>query len=417
MFSLRKFIPNYLVNYAWHLPKAILANLYYHFPSKNLKIIGVTGTDGKTTTATMLYHVLHENGFKVALISTVSAKIGDEEIDTGFHVTSPAPWALQKLLQKIADKGYEYVVLETTSHGLAQFRVWGVKYLGAIVTNITQDHLDYHKTWERYVLDKGKLFKNVLFSVLNIEDKSYPILKKFASGKILTYGLKDGELNKNNFSVKLKMLGEYNILNALAVAAVAKELGIKEEKIRASLEDFAGVLGRMQVMYDEDFKVIVDFAHTPNALKVALQELRKKTRKRLIAIFGCAGLRDHNRRKMGEVSVRFADITIITAEDPRTEGVEKISEEIATWAIKGGGQEMSKKEIQAKDKFKYPVYVKINDREEAIAFAIKIAQKNDIIGVFGKGHERSMCYGTKECLWTDQEGVSKILKKYGKIKQ
>jgi UDP-N-acetylmuramoyl-L-alanyl-D-glutamate--2,6-diaminopimelate ligase len=209
---LRKHIPNGVVNRAKHFPMGFVANIAYRFPSRALTVVGVTGTDGKTTTSSMLYHILHNSGVKVALISTVSAMMGDEEIDTGFHVTSPDHISLQRLLKKIKDKGFTHVVLETTSHGLSQYRFWGVKFKGGIVTNITEDHLDYHKTWKDYALSKAKLFLTTEFAVLNREDKSYSFLKNKVNGKIIDYGLKKGDWNLKNFPVKLSIPGEFNKL-------------------------------------------------------------------------------------------------------------------------------------------------------------------------------------------------------------
>lgn len=411
--SIRRLIPNFLINYAKHKPTAILANIIYGFPSRKLTIIGVTGTDGKTTTATMLYQILHESGIKVALISTVCAKIGNEEIDTGFHVTSPDHFPLQKLLKKIADKGYTHVVLESTSHGLAQFRLWGIKYYGGIVTNITRDHLDYHKSWENYARAKAILFKNTKFAILNRDDKSWEFLNKKISGKIISYGIKNGDYNLQNTDIELPIIGEYNKLNALAASLAAKELGIDFKKSLQVLNHFTGVCGRMQIMYDKDFKIIVDFAHTPNGLEKALLELKKISKGKVISVFGCAGLRDKQRREMGKVSAQIADITIITAEDPRTEGVEVISNEIADWAEKGGAEKVESEKLKVKSLQKH-VYIKIPDRQEAINFAIKIAQKSDIVGIFGKGHEKSMCFGDRETAWSDQEAVKKALQKYDK---
>ncbi len=407
--AFRNLVPDSTVNLLKHLPMALMANITYGFPSRRLTIIGVTGTDGKTTTATMLYHILHESGYKVALISTVAAKIGRREIDTGFHVTSPDHFPLQGLLKVIADNGFTHVVLETTSHGFAQHRLWGVRFTGGIVTNITEDHLDYHKTWENYAAAKAKLFAHTKFAVLNTEDKSFAFLKKRVKGKVVTYGMEKGDINIKTFPIKLSVLGTFNYANALAASAAALELGVSGDKIKKALLLFEGVFGRMQVMHQEPL-VIVDFAHTPNGLRTALKSLRPACKGRLIAIFGCAGERDCNRRKMGKVAAELADITIITAEDPRCEGVEHISAEIAVWAKKGGGISVSKDEVMKHKRFKHPVYVTIPDRQEAINFGIKTAQKKDIVGIFGKGHEQSMCFGTEEVLWTDQEAVKKAIK-------
>jgi len=407
--TLRQGIPNSAINTLKHLPTGLVANLIYGFPSRDLTIIGVTGTDGKTTTASMLYHILHQNGFKVALISTVSAKIGSEEIDTGFHVTSPDHFPLQKLLKKIRDKGFSYVVLEVTSHGLAQHRFLGVKFTGGIVTNITKDHLDYHKTWENYALAKAKLFQDTSFAILNHEDKSFAFLKTRAKGKLVTYGEKLGDWNRNSFLISLRVLGDFNYLNALAASAAAYELEVSKLKIAKALTSFTGVKGRMQVMQSKPFMIVVDFAHTPNALLTALKSIRKVSDGRIISIFGCAGMRDRNRREMGKVSAQNADITVITAEDPREEGVEKISKEIAQWAVKGGAKEVSKSALLQNRSSKTPVFVCIPDRQEAINFGVSIAKKGDLVGIFGKGHEQSMCFGTVETPWSDQEAVKKAL--------
>ncbi len=414
---LRNLIPNNIVNILLHLPKAILANIIYQFPSHKLKIIGITGTNGKTTTATMLYHILHNAGYKVALISTVSAKIGDKDIDTGFHVTSPDHFPMQKLLKQIVDQQFEYVVLEVTSHGLVQYRFWGVQFFVGVMTNVTEDHLLYHKTMDNYVKAKAKLFNNVKLSVLNVDDNYFKYIENMITGKLITYGNQKGDWNLNNFKFKLDLIGEFNRLNALAASIVANYIGVKKLNIKKYLAQFKGVRGRMQIMFNQKFKVVVDFAHTPDALGKALLALKRDLavkrikQGRLISIFGCAGERDINRRKMGKVSAQLADITIITAEDPRTEGVNKISNEIANWAEKGGAKEVIKSKFNKSNIENQHIYIKIPDRQMAIDWAISIAQTGDIIGIFGKGHERSMCFNTTEFPWTDQDAVIKSLKK------
>lgn len=406
---IRSKIPHALVNLFWHLPMAILANFIYGWPSKKTKVIGITGTDGKTTTSTLIYHILTKAGKKAALISTVSARIGRTQIDTGFHVTTPNPFALQKLLNKIAQKKYEYVVLESTSHGFAQFRLWGIKFLVGVVTNVAEDHLLYHKTWTNYLKAKSMLFKNTEISVLNMEDKSYKYLKKIVSGRVRTYGLKKGNFNLENFSFKTSLPGDYNKLNCLAAIAAADSLGIKRPVILKAIASFPGIIGRMEVMRKNPL-IVVDFAHTPNALSSVLTTLREITGKngRLISVFGCAGERDKNRRKMGKVSAQKSDITIITAEDPRREGVVKISNDIARWAKKGGACETEPAKLKRKLK---KIFVKIDDREQAIAKALMLAKKGDVVGIFGKGHEKSMCYGAEEYPWSDQKIVKKFLSK------
>jgi len=392
---LRGLIPEVLVNYIYHFPQALLAISYYGYPAKDLKVIGVTGTDGKTTTATLIYEILKKAGLKTALISTVSAKIGSKDLPTGLHVTSPHPWELQRLLKLIRDKGFKYLVLETTSHGLEQFRLLGANFYIGLITNVTHEHLDYHKTFKNYLKAKAKLFKKTKFSVLNQDDSSFAPLKKVASGKIISYGLKSGDYHLKNFAFKTRLLGEYNLYNCLAAISVAKTLGIKNEVIRQVIADFKGMIGRMEeIKTNKGFRVFVDFAHTPNGLKNALKTLKSLKPEHLMAVFGAAGLRDRTKRPlMGQVACQLADKVILTAEDPRTEAVNQIIKAIASGC-------------KSQDKI-----IKEPDRQKAINLALKMAQKGDIVGIFGKGHEQSLCFGTQEYPWSDQEAVKKALKK------
>lgn len=391
---IRKLIPNSVVNTFYHLPKAVLAVLYYRYPAKKLIVIGVTGTDGKTTTSTIIYEILRKANKKVALITSVNAKIGGQELSTGLHVTSPDPWELQKLLRYISDKGFKYVVLESTSHGLAQHRLFGCNFKIGAVTNITHEHLDYHGTWEKYLKDKARLFKKTKFAVLNKDDRSFKPLKKYINSKIITYGMKKADFTLQNFPFKTKMPGEYNQYNCLAAIAVAKLLKISDADIKKAIAGFKGVIGRMDIVYDKSFKIIIDFAHTPNALKQVLTALKASPCRRIISVFGCAGLRDVQKRPlMGEISCRLADVSIFTAEDPRTEDINKIFEQMESGC-------KNKKNL-----YKEP------DRKKAIKLAISMAKKGDIIGIFGKGHEQSMCLGTTEHPWSDHKAVREILKK------
>jgi len=398
--KIRSWIPQKAVNYLKHLPLAVLASVYYQFPSRRLKVVGVTGTDGKTTTVNLIYEILKEAGLSVAMVSTVSAKIGSEEIDTGFHVTAPDPWLLQKLMRRMVDKGIRYLVLEITSHGLDQFRVWGINYEVGVITNVTHEHLDYHKSFENYLATKAKLFLHSKVAVLNKDDQSYGYLEekiKKQELRIISYGIKkQADFTPKNFPFKIKLPGEYNQYNCLAAIAATSVLGASPEEIKRVVGGFSGVEGRMQEIKEgQDFKAIVDFAHTPNALEQVLGTLRKGLGKgkNLIAVFGAAGLRDKTKRPlMGEVAGRLADLAVITAEDPRTEKVEDICQQIAEGVKRAGG------------KFKI-----ILDRTEAIAYAVNLAKKGDIVVVCGKGHEKSMCFGTTEFPWSDQETVKEAL--------
>jgi len=385
-----------------HLIGAIVATLVYRYPAKNLKIIGVTGTDGKTTTVHLIYSILKLAGERTAFVSSIEARIRDKEIDTGFHVTTPNPWLLQRLLRQMVDEEVEYLVLEATSHGLDQHRLFGCNFQVGVITNITHEHLDYHKTFKKYLAAKAKLFHGVKIAVLNRDERHFNYLKR-AGGRtrIVSYGInKEADYTLKKFKFKTKLSGKYNLYNCLAAIATAKALGIKDEIIRKAVADFSGLPGRLEkIDKGQDFSVFVDFAHTPNGLENVLQALRKEKKGRLIVVFGCAGERDKTKRPiMGEIASRLADLVVLTAEDPRTEDVDKIIDQIAAGCQKAGWIEGEK-------------YFRVPDRREAIKFALKkLAKKGDIIVICGKGHEKSMCFGNTEYPWSDQKEVRLALK-------
>ncbi len=363
----------------------LLASAWYGHPSKKLKIIGVTGTDGKTTTAAFIHWILKKAGKKVGLISTVSAKIGKKEFETGLHVTNPEPLKLQEFLAKMVEEKCEYVVLEVTSHGLDQERVAGVDFDTGVLTNITHEHLDYHKSWQAYRRAKAKLFEEVSLAVLNKDDKSFNYISRFVpkKGKIISYTLKKA----TDLNLKDIVLSEYNLANALAAVAVTREMGVSEKDIKTALSSFKLPTGRLEKINEgQDFDVYIDFAHTPNALEKVLSHLRKKTKRKLIAVLGSAGERDKEKRfLMGEIAARLADVSIFTAEDPRTEDIHKILDQMAQGAKKAGG-----------------VFVRIPLRGEAITYGLSIARKGDTVVIVGKGHEKSMSYDGVEHPWSDK---------------
>jgi UDP-N-acetylmuramoyl-L-alanyl-D-glutamate--2,6-diaminopimelate ligase len=403
--KIRSLFPDWVVNQFKHLPLAILAVLWFRYPARRLKVIGVTGTDGKTTTTSLIEEILLRWGKKAALISTVAARIGQKEIDTGFHVTSPDSWQLQRLLRTIANQGFEYVVLEATSHGLIQNRFFGCRFQVGAVTNIAHEHLDYHKTYLNYLKAKAKLFDRVKVGILNRDDQSFAFLNKKLKAKerkIITYALKNkANFTPQNFPFKTPLLGNYNQYNCLAAAAAVSFLGAPKNIIKEALANFPGVKGRLEEIKNKfGFKVFIDFASTANSLKNVLIALRKilPPKGRLIVVFGSAGLRDVQKRGlMGEASGKYADLTVLTAEDPRTENVHQIMEQIAKGALKKGAKE-------GKSLFR------VADRAEAIKFAIqKLAKKGDIVVTCGKGHEQSMCYGKSERPWSEHQAVQKAL--------
>jgi UDP-N-acetylmuramoyl-L-alanyl-D-glutamate--2,6-diaminopimelate ligase len=415
---IRKFVPQKYKNYI-HFFQSLFAVIYYRYPAKNLEVIGVTGTDGKTTTATLVYHFLKTAGKKTALVTSVAAYIGDKEIDTGFHVTNPDPWPLQKLLRKVADQKLEYVVLEVTSHGLDQYRTLGTNIKTAVLTNITHEHTDYHKTYDSYLMTKAKIFKNAKVAIINKKDKSYLTVKKYIDKNktdIISYDL--NSLPKNIMSeINSRFVETFNQFNATAACLVAREVGIENNQIIKAIRTFKGVPGRMQeVKNKKEIRIVIDFAHTPNALVSALTALQKQLVKdqKLIAIFGCASERDVKKRPMmAKNSTKLADISIFTAEDPRNEDIKKIFSEMSAGITETPVVKVETDNFvvlkQRNNKKHY--YLEIPERGEAISFVIqKIANKGDIVAIFGKGHEKSMNYNGTEYSWSDEKAVKYALK-------
>ena len=411
---------------------ARLAAAWFDFPARQLIVIGVTGTDGKTTTVNLIHHILHAAGLNAGLISTVNAVIGDQILDTGFHVTTPEAMDVQGYLAEMVKAGITHVVLEATSHGLAQKRVAACEFDIGVVTNITHEHLDFHGDYKSYLDAKAELFHLLSSSspkpyfvnklaVLNADDISYSALRDISTQlglEAVEYGMKQGvdyragninnrfngidfDLDNQDISVAMKvsLLGEYNVYNCLAAAAACSAgLGLKWQEIQQGISDLSGIPGRMErIDYGQDFLTVVDFAHTPNALKVALSAVRKLTDKRVIVVFGSAGLRDKDKRRMmAEVSAGLADLTVLTAEDPRTESLDGILEEMAQGMLDRGGKEGEN-------------FWRVPDRGGAIKFALDLAQKGDVVVVCGKGHEQSMCFGETEYPWDDRTATSSAL--------
>jgi UDP-N-acetylmuramoyl-L-alanyl-D-glutamate--2,6-diaminopimelate ligase len=393
---LRKVASQRAVNLFEHLPIAILANIIYGFPSRKLKVIGVTGTDGKTTTVNMIYHVLKESGKKVSMVSTINAAIGKKSFDTGFHVTSPHSFTIQEFIKRAVESGSEYIVLEVTSHSLDQFRFLGIKFDIAVLTNVTHEHLDYHKTFDNYFKTKLKLVKSARVAIVNRSIKGI----KDLSGKVITFGLKQGEVNQIDLNLKLKLPGEYNIENGLAAAAVCLELGVSLKVIKKALSNFNNLSGRMEsVENKKNLEIVIDFAHTPNGLENALLTLKSKTNGgRLISLIGAEGYRDIKKRPMlGAIAQKISDVVIVTAVDPRGQ-IKEINKQIKKGSMKAGAKSGQN------------FYI-IEDRAKAIKFAInQLSKKGDTIGIFGKGHEKSMnINGREEVPWSDLAAVQKIL--------
>lgn len=387
----------------YHLLQAALAALFFNFPSNHIYLIGVTGTDGKTTTVHMLYEILKAAGFKASMISSIYAAIGAKTYDTGLHVTMPGSWQIQKMLRRAVDAGHKYFVLETTSHGLNQNRLAFIKVQIAVLTNITHEHLDYHKNWKQYAQAKFKLFKMAKVNVLNRDDEnSYELFSKKLSGKVVSYSLnQQTDYKLRDFRLKLKLPGSYNLANAMAAASAASQIGVNKTKITRALNNFTKIIGRMDKINTRgNFDVYIDFAHTPNALYQALTYVRSQKnngKSRLIAVFGSAGERDKTKRPLlGRVVDDLADIAVLTSEDPRSENPQRILSEI-------------EKGIKRK-KFNENLF-KIVDRKDAINFAIQLAKPGDVVILCGKGHEKGMAIKSRETPWDEYETVRLALRK------
>lgn len=420
---------------------AYLSAAFYGWPGRQLTVIGVTGTDGKTTTANLIYYILLAAGMRAGMISTVNAVIGDQVLDTGYHVTTPEAPDVQRYLSQMVARGITHVVLEATSHGLAQHRVTACEFDLGVVTNITHEHLDYHGTYEAYREAKSRLFTslgetslkphgNYRVAVLNRDDASFDylcsviwnteVLETERIG-ICSYGLHpaadlrgeevglrgDGiefTIVRDGFRlpIRSRLQGRYNVANCLAAAAVTiLGLDIEPEAVREGIAAMPGVPGRMEhIDLGQDFLAIVDFAHTPNALRVALEAAREMVRPhhgRVIAVFGSAGLRDRaKRRMMAEVAAGLADFIVLTAEDPRTESLDEILAEMATGAMTHGG-------VEGKTFWRVP------DRGDAIRLGVSLARPGDIVLALGKGHEQSMCFGEIEYPWDDRVAMRAAL--------
>ena len=409
---------------------AHLSAAFYRHPARQMTVVGITGTDGKTTTTNLLFNILLSAGLQAGMISTVNAVIGDEVIDTGFHVTTPEAPEVQHYLARMRAAGLTHVVLETTSHGLAQDRVTGCEFDIGVVTNITHEHLDYHGSYEAYRKAKGRLFAGLVqtmtkpggnprLAVLNLDDQSYSYLDGLVSGSKITYSIENpaadvyaeqishspsgltftARLGTRGFPVHSQMIGKHNISNCLAAIGAAHfGLNLPEGALQHGIESLQSVPGRMELVdCGQDFTAIVDFAHTPNALRRALEAARGLTAGRVLVVYGSAGLRDRQKRRMmPEISLRLADVSFLTAEDPRSESLTDILAEMSTAARQAGG-------VEGK------TFICVPDRGEAIRSAVRAARAGDVVIACGKGHEQSMCFGDIEFPWDDRTAMRSAL--------
>ncbi len=407
-----------------HLVEAFLYNLINGFPARGLKVIGVTGTNGKTTTCFLIHKMLTEAGYKSSLMTTVGWGVGDDIKSQVEHYTNVPVPTLMKRLKSVKSRGAEWLVLETTSHALAQHRVFGIPYSIAVMTNVTHEHLDYHGTFENYRDAKRKLFKlanknkkGLRVGVINAED---PSAELFASdiNYPITYGLKKGDLRAravkssasgssfithiaSDLDITTHLPGSFNVSNALAAVGVGVALDLQPSQIAHGIAALKSVEGRM-VSLDEgqSFAVIVDFAHTPDSFEKLFKDLKPTTKGKLIAMFGSAGgQRDPAKRPIqGEIAGKYCDEVILTEEDDRDTPGMQILDEIAGGAEKAG-------KIRDKD-----LFLEL-DRTKAIEFTLGRAKAGDTVLLLGKGHEKSIERADGEHPWDEVATAKKVLAK------
>ncbi|MDB5166127.1 MAG: UDP-N-acetylmuramyl-tripeptide synthetase [Candidatus Saccharibacteria bacterium] len=411
-----------------HLVESIAFNTKAGFPARGMKVIGVTGTNGKTTTSFLIHRMLHEAGYKVGLMTTVAYGVGDDIRPQVHHMTNVPVPELMKRLKWMRKQGVEWLVLETTSQALAQNRVWGVPYSVAVMTNVTHEHLDYHKTFERYRDAKRRLFKladsnkqGLRAGIVNAED---PSAKLFISDILhpISYGVDDGAVRATNikqtsagstftvemadesYSITCNIPGTFNIYNSLAAVCVGRVVGLSPKQIEHGIAALESVEGRMTTIEEgQKPTVIVDFAHTPDSFEKLFKDLRPVVKGKLIVMFGSAGRRDEAKRAVqGRLAGEYCDEVVITEEDDRDVNGQTIMEEIAA-----GAQEAGKK--RDKDLFL------VHDRTKAIEFAIsRGATKNDTVVLLGKGHEKTIERADGEHHWDEIGTARKACKKLAK---
>ena len=390
----------------------ICANFFGN-PADELKLIGLTGTNGKTTTTFLIKQILENSGKKVGLIGTVQNMVAGEVYPA--HYTTPDPHELQSLFRKMVDAGCEYCVMEVSSQALAQGRVEGINFYVGAFTNLTQDHLDYHKTWENYFESKKKLFKACEIAVTNLDD---PYGLKIVDGcdcKVVTYGVDNmkADFTARNVrfasdGIKYDLIGEkmgrvscpipgrFSVYNSLCAATVALSLGVEFDKVLESISKSAGVKGRIEVVPtpNKDYTLIIDYAHSPDGLENIISSLKEIAKGRVVTVFGCGGDRDKTKRpKMGAVAARLSDFCVVTSDNPRSEVPGEIIKDILV-----GMQDID------------TPYEVVENRKEAIAWAMNNAQKDDIILLAGKGHETYQILPTGTIHFDEREVVAEILK-------
>lgn len=455
---LKNILPSKTILYL-HKAKAVVAGLKYGFPAKKMIPIGITGTKGKTTTAFLISSILEEAGYKVGRLSTVDFKIGDKVTVNEENMTVLEPEKVQNWLKQMADSHCRYVVMEVTSHAIDQHRVWGIPFRIAVLTNVTHDHLDYHKTFANYRDTKVKLFHwpSLKSAVINADDKSSEIFIKGMNIKKRYFYTCDPNLEIANgemvratkiflnpitssfiikteteeIEINLNLPGLFNIENGLAAACVGLSQNIRLGTIKVGLEKVTKVPGRMErIEARKGFTVIIDYAHTPDSLEKVYQTLKPIVRGRLISVLGACGDRDKTKRPiMGALAGRFADFVIVTDEEPYTEDFQAIIEAVASGVPRGRPLFQGKGQVKKRKILEHKVHDvrefmkknettgegewwwRIFDRREAIVKALKMAKFDDVVLITGMGAQTHRVVGDKHLPWNDRKVVEEELAK------
>jgi len=397
---IKKLIPRFLLNW-YHFLLVFLGALIYKFPSKKLIVIGVTGTNGKSTVVHLVAEILEKSGFKTASISSIRFKIGEKEWPNRLKMTMPGRLMLQKFLRQAVKDGCKYAVLEVTSEGIKQHRHKFIDFNGAVFTNLTREHIEAHKGFENYKKAKGKLFKALKkskkqnkFSVINVDDSNADYFLKLSQGtRIYTYGIKNekAEITPEKINLQISLPGEFNIYNSLAAVGAGLSQGIELDKILKILKNVKGLPGRMELVVDRPFKVFVDYAHTPDSLEKVYQTIYKP---QMICVFGsCGGGRDKWKRpEMGRIAAQYCNKIILTNEDPYDENPVSIIKDIKAGFSKS---QITNNKLQI-----------ILDRRQAIRKALSLAKEGDVVIITGKGCEPWICVEKgKKIPWDDRRVV------------
>ncbi|MDO8513599.1 MAG: UDP-N-acetylmuramoyl-L-alanyl-D-glutamate--2,6-diaminopimelate ligase [bacterium] len=421
----------------YHKIRAKSAASLFRYPGASLKVIGVTGTDGKTTTCHLIASILRQAGCKVAMATTIDFQIGDQVVKNKKNMTTVDPYDLQKFLHRAAKEKCIYAILEISAHAISQYRIWGIPFEAAVLTNVTHDHLDYFKTFTKYRLVKEKLFaKSPYVSVINADDPSAVAFLKHTTKSQLTYAIH----SKADYVAKkilygpdrvsftiigshgqtpifLNIPGKFNVYNALAAAAFAFSQHIPIDRIKSGLLSVKGIAGRMEsIDSGQNFTVLIDFAHTPEALQNAYQTIKNGTKGKLIAVLGSAGNHDKTKRPLlGEIAAHFADNIIFTNEDPHTEDPESIIDQIASGLTRSRKPKTKYKKSQfkifkTKSMGEGEWWWRISDRREAIRQALLLATSGDVVIITGKGAEETMAVGDKRIPWSDRKVTEELIK-------